>query len=181
MPAPTCARHTSWEKSLLHKTSKAGCPGNQRDGSSPTQPVGVQGYLNLSCAQHHQHHCWGDQAHPHCGSGSAACSSGLLPAPDPFRGVERAWLSWVWGLICLFISRQSLPDVKSMLAGGRGLHTCNGNGLNPSAGSGPLKVTASMSPVTAPPGCTPGVGHSPHGHPQPWLPCFHPRGSAGSP
>lgn len=47
----------------------------------------------------------------------------------------------------LFISRQSLPDVKSMLAGGRGLRTCNGNGLNPSAGSGPLKVTASMSPA----------------------------------
>lgn len=45
--------------------------------------------------------------------------------------------AWVWDLSYLFISRQSLPDAKSMLAGGQWLPACHGDGLSPGAGSGP--------------------------------------------
>ena len=87
-------------------------------------------------------------------------------------------------MICLFISRQSLPDAKSMLAGRRRLRACSGNGSSPGAGSGPLEVTASTSPADStsrvhpwgraqPPWAPPALGALSSSQGQRWQPLRH--------
>lgn len=113
LPAPICARCTSWEKSLLCKTGEAGCPGNQRVGSSPTQHVGVQGVPRPVLRPVSPASLWGDQAYPRHGVGAAVPSPGVPPAPQPFIGVERAWLQLGVGVdvfIYLIIYFQAKPS-----------------------------------------------------------------------